>query len=115
MDTSPQVTTCFPHPYGTPLLETGEYFEWSPSIDISETRQAYLIRAALPAMRKEDLGITYRDRVLTLSSASRVRQGAARDFTCSVELPAAIDAGAIEVGSSGGLLTLRVPKTAPQR
>ena len=40
--------------------------EWSPSVDISETAEEYLIRAALPAVRKEDVIITVDDGMLTL-------------------------------------------------
>jgi HSP20 family protein len=45
---------CFPSffRFGRPQLETGEYFDWSPATDISETDKEYLIRAALPAVKK---------------------------------------------------------------
>src|SRR5690242_21581040 len=36
--------------------------DWSPSVDISETDGEYLIRAALPGVRKEDAKVTYEDR-----------------------------------------------------
>ncbi len=32
--------------------------EWAPSVDISETGEEYLIRAALPAVKKEDVQVT---------------------------------------------------------
>ena len=37
--------------FGKPQLGTGEYFDWSPATDISETDKEYLIRAALPAVK----------------------------------------------------------------
>src|ERR1700758_3879746 len=47
----------FPNSFGRPLLETGEYSDWSPFVDISETGQEYLIQAALPAVKKEDVKV----------------------------------------------------------
>ncbi|HYC08504.1 MAG TPA: hypothetical protein VEC10_02635, partial [Steroidobacteraceae bacterium] len=35
--------------------------DWAPSVDISETGQEYLIRAALPAVKKEDVKVTVED------------------------------------------------------
>ncbi len=50
--------------YG-PRLGTAEYrdFDWSPSVDISETDKEYLIRAALPAVKKEDVKVTYEEAI----------------------------------------------------
>src|SRR5215831_1878805 len=45
--------------------------EWSPSVDISETGDEYLIRAALPAVKKEDVAVTVADGMLTLSGERR--------------------------------------------
>src|SRR6202007_2394960 len=58
--------------YG-PRLGTAEYpdFDWSPAVDISETDKEYLIRAALPAVKKEDVKVTYEDGVLTPSGERR--------------------------------------------
>lgn len=35
-----------------------ELSEWSPAADISETDQEYLVKAELPAVKKEDVKIT---------------------------------------------------------
>jgi len=40
---------------------------WAPSVDISETDQEYLIRASLPAVKKEDVNVTVEDGMLTVS------------------------------------------------
>jgi len=36
----------------------GRKLEWSPSTDISETEKEYVIRATLPAVKKEDVQVT---------------------------------------------------------
>ncbi|MCC6173119.1 MAG: Hsp20 family protein, partial [Gammaproteobacteria bacterium] len=45
--------------------------EWLPSTDISETDQEYLIRAELPAVKKEDVHVTAEDGRLTISGERR--------------------------------------------
>ena len=50
------------------LSGTGEKgVGWAPSVDISETDQEYLIRASLPAVKKEDVSVTVEDGMLTVS------------------------------------------------
>jgi HSP20 family protein len=104
-----------------PRYGTGEYFEWSPTADISETDKEYLIRAALPAVKKEDVTITYQDGVLTLSGERRHEEQEQKErfhkvesrygnFLRSFALPDAIDEEAIKAESQDGVLTIHVPK-----
>ena len=111
--------------FGKPQLGTGEYFEWSPATDISETDKEYLIRAALPAVKKEDVKVTYENGVLTLSG-ERCQQEEQKDekfhrvesyygnFSRSFALPDAIVEDAIKAESKDGVLTIHVPKAAPE-
>jgi HSP20 family protein len=39
----------------------GGAVEWAPSADISETEKEYLIRAELPAVKKQDVKVTVDD------------------------------------------------------
>jgi HSP20 family protein len=111
----------FPSFFARPRLATGEYFDWSPSVDISETGQEYLIRAALPAVKKEDVKVTYEDGLLTLSGERRQQEEQKDEkfhkvetyygnFSRSFALPDAIDEDAIKAESKEGVLTVRVPK-----
>jgi len=107
--------------FGGPQLGTGEYFQWSPATDISETDKEYLIRAALPAVKKEDVRVTYENGVLTLSG-ERFQKEEQRDekfhrvesyygnFSRSFALPDVIDEDAIKAESKDGVLTIHVPK-----
>jgi len=95
--------------------------EWTPTVDISETPQEYLIRAVLPAVKKEDVEVKYEDGMLTLSGERR-RQEEQKDekfhkiesfygtFSRSFALPDAIDAELIRAESKEGVLTVHVPK-----
>jgi len=110
--------------YG-PRLGTAEYrdFDWSPSVDISETDKEYLIRAALPAVKKEDVKVTYENGMLTLSGERRKEEEEQKgekfhrvesfsgNFSRCFELPDTIDAEAISAEAKEGVLTVHVPKT----
>ena len=107
--------------FGRPQLETGEYFEWSPATDISETDKEYLIRAALPAVKKEDVKVTYENGVLTLSGERRQKEEQKDEkfhrvesyygnFSRTFALPDVIDEEAIKAESKDGVLTIHVPK-----
>ena len=96
--------------------------EWSPSADISETAQEYLIRASLPAVRKEDVKVTVDDGMLIVSGERR-QQDEQKDekfhkvesfygsFSRSFSLPEGIDPAGIRAESKDGVLTIHVPKT----
>jgi HSP20 family protein len=106
---------------GRPRLEAGEYFEWSPTVDISETDEEYLIRAALPAVKNEEVNVTCENGVLTLSGERRQEQLQKAEkfhkvesyygnFLRSFALPDAIDEEAIKAEAQDGVLTIHVPK-----
>src|SRR5512138_1281334 len=44
----------------------GTKLEWAPSADISETEKEYLIRAELPAVKKEDVKVTVDSGMITI-------------------------------------------------
>ena len=97
-------------------------FEWAPSADISETEAEYLIRADLPAVRKEDVRITIDQGVITITGERKDKkeqkdekfhrvesfQGSfARSFT----VPDNVDETQIRAESKDGVLIVHLPKT----
>jgi len=102
--------------------DTEGKFDWAPSVDISETGEEYLIRAALPAVRKEEVKVTVDDGMLTLSGERRQEEEQKDEkfhkvetyygsFSRSFALPDAVDEAAIRAESKDGVLTIHVPKT----
>lgn len=96
--------------------------DWAPSVDISETGEEYLIRANLPAVKKDDVEITLDDGMLTLSGERRQKEEQKDEkfhkveslygsFSRTFALPEAIDASSIKAESKDGVLTIHVPKT----
>jgi HSP20 family protein len=48
--------------------------EWSPSADISETDKEYLVRAELPAVKKEDVKVTVDAGMITIQGERKRRK-----------------------------------------
>ena len=100
--------------------------DWRPSADISETEQEYLIRAELPAVKKDDVKVTVDRGVITIEGERRQEKeekGEKRhrvervygSFARSFLLPDAINVDAIRCESRDGVLTVHVPKTAIEK
>jgi HSP20 family protein len=96
-------------------------FDWAPLADVSETETEYLIKADLPAVRKEDVSVTVQDGVLTLSGERRQEQHAESEKLHRVErsygsfarrfaLPENADEQGIRAESRDGVLLIHIPK-----
>ena len=61
---------------GSPLgfQENLTGFDWTPSIDVSETPTAYLIKAELPGVKKEDVHLDMEKGVLTITGERKQEQ-----------------------------------------
>jgi len=104
----------------------GGKVEWRPRADISETDDEFLIHAELPAVKKEDVKVTFDDGLLTIEGerkqeteekntrhhrVERLYGSFARTFS----LPENINANAIRCESKDGVLTVHVPKSAAEK
>lgn len=92
-----------------------------PAVDISEDKDAFVLRAELPGVAKENINVEVKNNRLVLSGKKEAvdlgedgqshhvesRLGA---FSRSFELPRNVKADAIEAAFKDGVLTLRVPK-----
>jgi len=103
-------------------VEQGGNFAWAPTADISETDAEYLIRAELPAVRKEDVKVTLDEGMITISG-ERKEDKETKDekfhrvesfrgaFSRSFTVPENIDDKGIRAESRDGVLTVHLPKT----
>ena len=92
-----------------------------PAVDILESKEAYLLRAELPGMKKEDFNLELKDGTLTLTgermsakpaegveyrSVERVSGKFVRSFT----LPETVKHDGIQATYKDGILEIKVPK-----
>ena len=102
--------------------EEGRKLEWSPSADISETDKEYVIRAELPAVKKEDVHVTFEDGMITIKGERKQQKEDKNEkyhrvesfygtFERTFSLPDNVDSDAIRCESKDGILTVHIPKT----
>ena len=113
----------FYSPFFAPLhtkTDAGTY-NWAPSVDISETDDNFEVRAELPGVAKEDLNVSVKDNLLTLSGEKRqenvddtqnYRRVERRygSFQRRFTLPSEVATDDIKAEYSDGVLTLSIPK-----
>lgn len=92
-----------------------------PLLNLTESQNNYYIRAELPGMKAEDLGIQIVDKTLTISGERKIseegekiryhrRERDAGKFSRAISLPGDIDNSKIEARMQDGLLMVTVPK-----
>lgn len=97
-------------------------YAWAPNADISETADEYLIRAELPAVKKEDVKITIERGMITIAGERKDKQefkdekfhrveSFQGNFVRSFALPENLDEQGIRAESKDGVLTVHLPKT----
>ena len=97
---------------------------WRPTVDISETKKAYLIKAELPEVEKDDIDVSIENGLLTISGERRfeseeedeTRHRVERmygSFSRSFSLPSDADEAHISAKSKNGMLKVRIPKVSP--
>ena len=106
--------------------EGGTKLEWSPSADISETDKEYLIRAELPAVKKEDMKVTLDAGMITIEGERKQQKEEKSEkyhqmesfygsFSRSFALPDNVDVDAIRCEDKDGVLTVHMPKTEARK
>lgn len=95
--------------------------DWCPSVDVTETDEAFEVKAELPELKKEDVRITLKNGVLTLQgerkqeSANngrrmhRVERSYGRFFR-SFTVPDTIDGSGVKATFKDGVLHFHLPK-----
>ena len=95
---------------------------WAPLVDITEDDKAYLIKAELPEVKKEDLKVAVEDGVLTLSGERKLEkeeknkryhrvERAYGSFARSFTVPDDADASKVRAEFKDGVLLVRLEKS----
>jgi len=94
---------------------------WSPSVDLSETDNAYEIQAEIPGMNKKDIKISFSDNVLSLTGERKQEKDEKKKsyhrterfygrFQRSFRLPHDVKADEIKANYKNGVLIVEIPK-----
>ncbi len=107
-------------------VDTG-FAEWSPTVDIEENDDNYLIRADLPGVEKDDIKVQMDSGVLSISGEKRVDRETGKgtkqhrterfrgSFSRRFTLPSAVDIGKVNADYKDGVLSLAIPKLEEEK
>lgn len=95
---------------------------FAPAVDISEEKDHFLVRAELPGLSKDDVGVALQDSYLTIKGEKKHEAESTEahyhrvermygTFSRTFELPVAVDAKKIDAQFKDGVLSVRLPKS----
>lgn len=126
-DLSDRLTRYFQASPGNLVQHEGEQalrgFDWAPAVNISETDRAYVIKADLPEVRKEDVKLTVENNLLTIEGERRQQKKEENEKFHRVEsvygrfvrrftLPDDAQEDKVEATFKDGALSVSIPKAA---
>jgi HSP20 family protein len=110
----------FPEPIFEALETSGD---WAPRLDVSETKDAVMVKAELPGVEAGDISLSLQGDVLTLKG-EKTQEKEEKDeryhrversygaFMRAVRLPSTVDASKVNAAFKNGVLTVTLPKAA---
>ena len=100
--------------------------EWSPAVDVFESRDRLVVVVEVPGLAPESLRVVFRERELVLTGERRARRtGAGATFLClerphgrferAIPLDMPVDVAQRARHPAGGLLTVTLPRLKERR
>ena len=97
---------------------------WVPPVDLFERSDAYMLTVELPGLRREDIHIDADEKGITVKGQrppqsccperyQQLERGQGQ-FSRSFRFALAIDPGGVNADLADGVLTVTIPKAAPQ-
>lgn len=94
---------------------------FTPALDLSETAEAFIVEAAVPGLKQEDLNVMVENNVLTISGEIKQEEESKQrnyhrverrygSFQRTLTLPNTIKTDAIKATLTNGVLRLELPK-----
>ena len=100
--------------------------EWAPSLDLSETKDAPVVKAEIPGMDPKEVQLSLQEQLLIIKGEKKQEKEEKDErlhrvertygaFTRAIRLPVAVDAGKVAATFKNGVLTVTLPKMAAAR
>ena len=100
--------------------KTFEVGDWMPAVDISETEDAFVVKAELPGVDKDDVNVKIENGILTIRGEKKTKAEDKKNhriectygsFVRSFTLPQTTKSDSIEAEYKNGILNLTIPKS----
>ncbi len=96
--------------------------EWAPSLDMSETKDNYVVKAEVPGIDAKDIDISLTGDVLTIKGEKKQEKEEKEEdyhliergygsFSRSVRLPVEVESSKIKASYKNGILSITLPKS----
>lgn len=115
-----EIEQLFESPFGKATAEL-EFFGWTPTLDVYENKDSFIVRVELPGMKKEDIQLSLHENCLTVSGERRYdeKNGAEPSraerffgrFQRTFTLPKPVQSDKVQAQYRDGILTITLPKT----
>src|ERR671918_1386484 len=120
-----EMNRLFGRTYGGDVGETSRG-AWTPSLDVYETQEKFVITMELPGVSPDDVDISVEDSTLVVRGERKFYREQDQDsflrierrfgeFTRSLTLPSTADAESIQASFDQGVLMIEVPKREEAR
>jgi HSP20 family protein len=122
-DMSTRLNRFFGQMPGRAAEEEGGFFtDWAPAVDVEETDKEYLIKADLPAVKREDVSVGIEDGVLTVQGERKQEKEEKNKrfhrlersygkFVRRIGVPMDVDQQQVAAEFKDGVLNVHLPKT----
>jgi len=96
--------------------------DWTPSVDISETDTAYLVKGEIPGVKKEDVKVTIEDGMITMRGERKQEneeknqkfhriERSYGSFMRSFRIPDDADESSVKAEFKDGMISVTLPKS----
>lgn len=96
--------------------------DWAPSVDISETDNAYVIKAEIPEVKKEDVKVTIQDGMLSIQGERKLEkeekgkkfhriERSYGSFIRNFRMPDDADEAGVKAEFKDGMINVTLPKS----
>jgi len=113
----------FFEPRGDDFESTGQ---WRPQVDVSETKEAVVVKAEIPGVEQKDINVSLQDQVLTIRGEKHQEKDEKHEkyhrverswgiFTRAFRMPAAVAGDKVTATFKDGMLTITLPKALEAR
>ncbi|MFH1639804.1 MAG: Hsp20/alpha crystallin family protein [Chloroflexota bacterium] len=94
---------------------------WSPTLEVFELEDEYVMKAELPGMKRDDIDVSISENTLTIKGERKASEEVqnASYFLCercygsferSISFPTSVDASKVKANYENGVLEMKIPK-----